>query len=327
MSELGRSRGSLAAAWAAGMIAFAWARAASPAPAVLLAVGAPGDAEYSTNFLEQASLWREAAARAGSRTSVIGLEPSPATNDLGRLAEALQSEPREDPEALWLVLIGHGTFDGQEARFNLRGPDLAEAKLAEWLRPFRRPVVVINSASASAPFLKALSGTNRVVITATRSGSEVNYTRFGTFFARTLCSTEADLDKDGQVSLLEGFLSASHQVEEFYKLEGRLSTEHALLDDNGDGLGTPAEWYSGLRVKRKSREGHAADGLVARQMHLVPSEAERHFTAEQRSRRDLLEQAVFQHREKRGQMPEDAYFRELEGLLLELARFYAAASP
>ena len=33
-------------------------------------------------------------------------------------------------EALWLVLIGHGTFDGKTARFGLRGPDVTPAEWA-----------------------------------------------------------------------------------------------------------------------------------------------------------------------------------------------------
>ena len=163
---------------------------------------------------------------------------------------------------MWLVLIGHGTFDGKEARFNLRGPDVSADELALWLKPFRRPLAVIDTASCSAPFLNLLSATNRVIITATRSGNEQNFTRFGQYLAQALTDPEANLDKDGQVSLLEAFLTASHQAAEFYKLQGRLVTEHALLDDNGDGLGTPADWFRGLRAikrpKRQRRPGRPA---------------------------------------------------------------------
>ena len=80
-------------------------------------------------------------------------------------------------------------------------------------------------------------------VTATRSGYQHNYARFGKFLAEALSNPKNDLDKDGQISLLESFLSASHRTTEFYKTEGRLATEHALLDDNGDGLGTPATWF------------------------------------------------------------------------------------
>jgi hypothetical protein len=136
----------------------------------------------------------------------------------------------------------------------------------------------------------------------------------------------ADFDKDGQVSLLEAFLSASRHANEFYKAERRLVTEHALLDDNGDGLGTPADWFQGVRAIRKAKDDSQVDGLLAGQFCLVPSERESRLTAEQRARRDALERAVFQHREKKTQLPEEEYYRELERLLLELARACATHS-
>jgi hypothetical protein len=218
------------------------------------------------------------------------------------------------------VLIGHGTFDGKEARFNLRGPDLSASNLVEWLKPIRRPAVVINTASASAPFLKPLSGTNRIVITATRSGSEQNFARFGGYFARALAERSGDLDQDGQVSVLEAFLSASAGAKEFYRTEGRLATEHALLDDNGDGLGTPADWFRGVRAVKQADAGKALDGARAHQVHLVPSAMELALPPEVRQRRDALELELIRLRERKAGRDEDEYFRDLEKLLLELAR-------
>jgi len=205
----------------------------------------------------------------------------------------------------------------------LRGPDVSASELALWLRPFRRPLALINTASASAPFLNALSATNRVVITATRSGHEQNATRFGQYLAEAITDPQADLDKDGQISLLEAFLTASRQTSEFYKIEGRLATEHALLDDNGDGLGTPAEWFRGLRAIKRPKENAALDGPLAQRFHLIRNDSERRLTAAQRTQRDSLEQAVLLHQEKKPQLPEEEYYNQLEKLLLELARFYA----
>ena len=99
-------------------------------------------------------------------------------------------------------------------------------------------------------------------------------------------------------------------------------TEHALLDDNGDGLGTPADWFRGLRAIKKPKDNAGLDGLLAQQFRLVPSQSERKLTPEQRSRRDTLERAVLLYREKKGQMSEEDYYRQLEHLLLPLARFY-----
>ena len=158
---------------------------------VIVVVGAPGDAEFGSNFVHQADLWTKACSQAGCRQLTIGLEEEGLTNDYDRLKLVLSEEPKDGLGQLWLVLIGHGTFDGKEARFNLRGPDFSATELALWLQPFHRPMAVLDTAAASAPFLNKLSGTNRVVITATRSGSEQNFTRFGQFFAEAITSPEA----------------------------------------------------------------------------------------------------------------------------------------
>ena len=218
------------------MVAISALASATNQSTVVLVVGAPGEAEFGSNFVQQVQLWEKTCDRAVARTVRIGLGETNAVEDRDLLKQALSAEPTNCIEPLWLVLIGHGTFDGKAARFNLRGPDVSDLELADWLKPIHRPLVVINCASASAPFLKTLAGTNRVVITATRSGSELNFTRFGEHFAKALANFSSDLDKDGQVSLLEAFLMASRHVAEFYKTEGRLLTEHALIDDNGDGL-------------------------------------------------------------------------------------------
>jgi hypothetical protein len=301
-------------------------RGATNETTVLVVVGAPGDAEFGSNFVHQADLWTRACTQAGCRQTTFGLDADGSTNDYDRLKLTLAEEPKEGLGQLWLVLVGHGTFDGKEARFNLRGPDVSATELALWLQPFQRPVAVVNTASASAPFLNKLSGTNRVLITATRSGYEQNFTRFGQFFAEAIANPEADLDKDGQVSLLEAFLTASRRVAEFYKVEGRLATEHALLDDNGDGLGTPADWFRGLRATKGPQENAPLDGLLAGQFHLVPSDTERGFTMEQRAQRDQLERAILLHRDKKGPLGDDEYYRQLEQLLVPLAQFYSSNS-
>jgi hypothetical protein len=303
--------------------------AASDSPAgaasgskLILVVGAPGEPEYGSNFLAQAILWQKACQKARFSMTQIGLEDSAATNDLELLRQAITSEPIDGTQPLWLVLIGHGSFDGKEARFNLRGPDLTATNLASWLQPFQRPLVILNLASCSAPFLNKLSGTNRVVVTATRSGSEQYYTRFGEHFAKALADSGADLDKDNQVSVLEAFIIASRRTSEFYKTENRLATEHALLDDNGDGLGTQGDWFRGLRATKKPSAKAAVDGLMARQICVIPSPEDDSLSADQKQVRDKLERSVFLLREKKTEMPEKDYLAELERLLLDLARLY-----
>jgi len=289
---------------------------------VILAVGAPGEAELGGHFGQWATNWQNACRQGNARCLTIGLTATNQLSDQDRLKELLQNEPKTGQAELWLVLIGHGTFDGQEAKFNLRGPDLSATELAAWLKPFNRPLVIIDTSSSSAPFLKQLSAPERVIITATSSGYEQNYARFGEYLSEAIRDPQADLDKDGQTSLLEAFLTAANRVAEFYRVEGRLATEHALLDDNGDGLGTPAQWFRGLRATKKASDHAALDGFRAHQIHLVRSAADRDRSPEQRARRDAIERAINELRNKKGELTEDEYYRQLETRLLELAPFY-----
>ena len=292
------------------------------APAVIVVVGAAGTPEYATPFAAWAKLWEQACAKTSATFTAVGLNEPGASPDLARIQETLAGQSGETVAPLWLVLIGHGTFDGRTPKFNLRGPDLSAKDLAEWLKPLRRPVVVIDTASSSAPFLKELSAPGRVVVTATKSGFEQNYARFGQYLAEAIIDVKADLDKDDQTSLLEAFLSASHAVQEFYAGAGRLATEHALLDDNGDGLGTPADWFRGIRPVQKASDGATLDGYRAHQIHLLPSPAEAALPPELRAQRDRLELQVMELRDTRAKFSDDEYFSKLEPLLREIARIY-----
>jgi hypothetical protein len=288
-------------------------------PVVIIATGASGEDAYGTAFTRWAANWKQAGTTAGGH--IVTLPPGEATAR-EQLRQALGTETKESAAALWLVLLGHGSFDGREGKFNLPGDDLAVSELAEWLQAFQRPVVIVCSFSASGAFLKPLSGAGRIVITATRSGAENNYARLGGYLSETIASPAADLDKDGQTSLLEAWLAAAQRTAEFYKNEERLATEHPLLDDNGDGLGTPADWFQGVRAVKKSSDQRATDGLRAHQIHLVPSAAERALPAPQRTERNGLERELAQLREMKATLPEDEYFAQLEALLLRLANLY-----
>jgi hypothetical protein len=289
---------------------------------MLLVIGAAGEPEYGEQFTASADLWKRAGTNGGFKIAVIG--ESTNEDDRATLLNSLTNELKQSTEELWLVLIGHGTFDGRAAKFNLRGPDISADELAAALKPCKRPLAVIDCASASGPFINALSAPGRVIITATRSGYEMNVTRFGNYLARDAADPAADLDKDGQTSLLEAFLLASRQTQDFYKDAGRLATEHSLIDDNGDELGTPADFFRGVRAVKKAANGKTVDGVRAHQMNLVRSANEQELSPTLRARRDELEAQLSALRDRKSQMNEDDYYNQLEKILVETAKLYEA---
>ena len=320
----------LRALLAVGLAAIARAEASQgqlsgDSPSAVIVTGVGGEDAYATRFASWAAKWEAACAAGEVRTAKIEAgganEPT-----LAKLQSVLAAEPKTGAGALWIVLVGHGTFDGKEPKFNLVGDDVSAATLAEWLKPFGRPLIVVASFSSSGAFLKPLSAPTRVVVTATKSGSEQNFAHFGGFLADAVGKLSADLDHDGQTSLLEAWLSASKGVEEFYKDEGRLATEHSLLDDNGDGVGTPASFFEGIRVAKKAQGTATPDGVRAHQIHLVPGKHERSWPAELRAERDALEADVAKLRAAKATIPENEYYSQLEAVLLQLAQVYRKAA-
>jgi hypothetical protein len=289
---------------------------AAETPSAILVRGAGGEKEYDEAFARWEADWQKACTAGQVRTTTLGTQPK----SREALQHALEAEPK-DGEPLWLVLFGHGTFDGRVGKFNLRDDDLSVDELVAWLKPFERTVVVIAAFSTSGTWLKPLNAPGRVVVTATKSGAENNYARFGGRLAAAF-ATGADLDKDGQTSLLEAWLTAARETAEFYKGEGRLATEHSLLEDNGDGFGTPADWFKGVRAVKKAQGKGTADGLRASQLTLVPSAAERALSPKLRGQRDALERDLAALRDRKTEMKEDEYFAALEALLLKLAQLY-----
>lgn len=291
-------------------------------PTVIVVVGAEGTVEFGQQFRQWAARWETAAQRGNAEYLSIGLGDAGNKTDRDTLREMIADKIKTSPQPLWLVLLGHGTFDGKTARYNLRGPDVTPDELAQWLAKSDRPLVVINCTSGSAPFLGKLSAAGRVVISATKSGFEYNFARFGDRLSAAIADPRADLDKDDQTSLLEAFLLACSGVKEFYAADGRLETEHALLDDNGDGLGTPADWFQGVRAIKAAKDGAAPDGDLARQLCLVPSRREQQLSPDSRARRDALEKELAQLRQQKATLSEEEYLKLLEPILVQLARLY-----
>lgn len=311
-------------------------------PTVLLVVGAAGTEEYGVAFQQWAERWQKAAASGAADLVWIGpghsppatpaspADPpppaAPATTDRDQLRAAVEAAGQSrSAQPLWLIYIGHGTFDQQTAALNLRGPDLAADELASMLKPVRRPLVIAVCASSSAPFINALSAPGRVVISATKDGNQVQYSRFGDAFSLAVGGLDADVDRDGQTSLLEAWLFAARRTAEFYSTAGRLATEHSLLDDNGDSRGVRAELFEGLRPAKNLQSDQPVDGASAAKIWLVRSAEERQLTADQQLTRDALEAQLEALKARRSELDDTDYLQQLEEILLPLAKLYREA--
>ncbi len=226
---------------------------------------------------------------------------------------------RADKSDLVFVFIdGHGSFEDGVYKLNLVGPDPTAEELAATLYsiPASR-FIVVNATSASGASIPALSGKDRIVIAATKSGNERNQTHLGQFFVEALENNNADVDKSGRVSMLEAFTYAAQKVEELYVKERSLQTEHPVLDDNGD---------SQAQAKPGPENG---EGLLARTTYLdagAPQMTEGKATQEQQElarEAETLEKQIEVLKYAKAGMKEDEYDKQLENLLLRLAQVNA----
>jgi hypothetical protein len=286
--------------------------------AVILS-GASGDEEFAKRFAQwTAELRRALVERFGfDEARLTVLSESPEGTALRATAEEVRRtfqtlRASAGPEStVFVFLIGHGTFDGRAAKFSLVGPDMPASEYAELLGGLNaRRVVVFNMASASGEFIKPLAARGRVVVTATRNGQEQNATRFPEHLIAALVSRDADADQNGRVSVLEAFDYATRLTAEQYKRAGRLATEHALLDDSGDGVG------------HATAEG--GDGVLARNTYLDSLSTEQAAANAEAGRllreRERLEVEVEQLKSRKGLLPESDYEAELERIFVSLAK-------
>ncbi len=238
-------------------------------------------------------------------------------SELMQVVGELESRVRPD-DLLFLLLLGHGNFDGSDYRYNLRGPDLTGAELSAILDRFPvQRIVLVCTTPASGALIPRLSRGNRVILTATKNGYEGNETVFARFFVESLHNPEADTDKSRQVSLLEAYTFTHRKVKEWYGEKNRLATEHARLDDNGDGVGTDLP------------DAGSDEGLLARQVTLakpiaIVSPAGSGPTLPElealRKKKLDLESSLRELRTRKAALPSDRYREQLEALLVELAR-------
>jgi hypothetical protein len=300
--------------------------AGDPRKFAVIIAGVGGEEAYTRKFTSQALQLRDALTnQLGfdekqvfllAETAAAGPEDGPRETLLRSTAEETRKafdaiKAAATPDSfIFIALIGHGSFDGRDAKFNLVGPDLSAKDYAAILASLpAKKIVFVNSASSSGEFIKPLSAKDRIIITATRSGNEQNVTLFAEHFIAGLTSPAADADKNGRASVLEVFNYATHQTAEWYKQKGRLATEHALIDDNGDGAG--------------HEEATGGDGALAKTNYLDSKTAEQ-ATADAEvirliERRQQLEEEIEKLKARKEQMKAEEYEAELERLLVELA--------
>jgi hypothetical protein len=275
---------------------------ASAAVHVVIVEGLGGEPAYTTQFAAQTAAIRQAAASLTDEQHVHLLAGTAATQVAVRsLFKSLANVAVAD-DRLALYLVGHGSFDGAEYKFNMPGPDLAGKELVALLAACpARDQLVVATGSSSGALQDLLKNNVRVVMTGTRSGSERNATRFGNEFAAALTDTAADSDKNGSLTTQEAFDFAVRGVKSFYEREVRLASEHAQLS---------GERAARFVVARTSASGGAAGGAAA--AGAVVADA-RH------PERERINSAIDALRLRKTELPEDDYNARLEALLVELA--------
>jgi hypothetical protein len=294
---------------------------AAPAAAseryALIVSGANGEASYA----DQYGQWRQATVTAlleklaFNESNVMTLFDGGDANHTStaagvrRAIDTLRAKMRAD-DVLLVLLIGHGSFDGTEAKFNLVGPDLSSVEWGALLKPLPGQIVIVDTTAASFPFLEHLAGPRRIVITATDSVLQRFDTVFPEYFVRALTDAAADIDKNGRISVWEAFTAASMGVRRYYTQRGQLATERALIDDNGDGVGREAG-------------GDGTDGSASSRLYFDPDVPGAAPTDEEMltllQKRASLQIDADELKQRRALMTPDEYEKEFERLMIALA--------
>jgi hypothetical protein len=286
--------------------------AALPATTYYLTVtGLGGEPDYEQHF----AMWAKDIDKALKPTPDSKVETLVnATREQVRASLAAIGSQAKAQDAMVLMLIGHGSFDGYEYKINLPGPDLTASELATLLDriPATRQLVV-DMTSSSGGAIEFLRKPNRVVIAATKNGTEKNATIFARYWVEALNDPAADSDKNEVVSALEAFRFADKKTAAFYEQQNRLATEHAVLEDTGKG--------EGVRVPSPEN----GEGMLAAQFPLLrigsaAAAAKDPAKIELLAKKDELEQQIDKLKYEKAAIPPDEYKKQLGALLLELAR-------
>lgn len=278
--------------------------------------GLGGEPEFEQRFSGWAKDADKLTQSLGPEAKVTTLQGSDATK--ARVQATFQKIAREATREDYLVvmMLGHGTFDGSEYKFNLPGPDLTAVELATMLDRIAARQLVVNTTSASGGSLGALRRKERTVITATKAGTEKNATVFARYWIEAMRDPAADTDKNEVLSALEAFRYAEQKTAKYYESQNRLATEHAILEDTGAGEGARAP------------SAQNGQGLAAGRFPLVRIGSAQAAVRDPAKlalvkRKETLEQEIDSLKYQKAAMPVTEYRAKLQTLLTDLAKVQA----
>ncbi len=279
------------------VLILALASYAAAASTVVIVEGLGGNDHYTAQFAEQVEAIAAAARTLAPQPELALFRGDDATRQAIVDFFATLGDRRATTDQLIVYLIGHGSYDDHEYKFNLAGPDLTDADILAALdRVPAASQIIVNTSSASGAAADRWQSDSRVVITATRSGVERHATRFGAHFAAALSDPAADTDKNEIVTALEAFDFADRRVRDFFETSGQLATEHAKI------IGDRAARVS---LARLGAARPASDD--ARLTELI-------------AKRDAISARIEALRSERDTMSADEYQSRLLGVMLELAQ-------
>src|SRR5258708_29954980 len=290
------------------------ARSAQAAPYYVTVAGLGGEPDYEQRFTALAKDLDKLFKAAASDAHVYTLTGNDSTK--AHLTDTLSQIAREakPDDEFTLILIGHGSYDGEEYKFNLPGPDISGEDLALLCDriPAKRQLIV-NTTSASGGSIGSLERAGRIVIAATKTGTEKNATVFARYWVDALRDPAADVDKNDVLTALEAFQYADRKTSAFYESQKRLATEHAVIEDTGK--------KEAVRVvSTENGEGLLATNFVVLRLGTAQKTANDPAKRALLDKKEALEQKIDTLKYQKAAMSAEDYKLQLSSALLELAR-------
>src|SRR5713226_7148001 len=290
------------------------ARATRAASYYVTVAGLGGEPDYEQRFTALAKDLDKLLKTSGGDAHVYTLTGSDATK--AHLTDAMNQVAHEAKadDAFTLILIGHGSYDSVEYKFNLPGPDVSGEELAALCdRVAAKRQLIVNTTSASGGSIGALQKPGRIVIAATKTGTEKNATVFARYWVEALRDASADVDKNEAISALEAFQYADRKTASFYESQKRLATEHAMIEDTGKKEGVRA-------ASAENGEGLLATNFILLRLGAAQKAANDPAKRALLDKKEELERKIDLLKYQKAAMSAEDYKAQLSAALLELAR-------